>query len=160
MGISWIFNYINPFHDNSGPVTDKIFRGPLPKDYKKLANKGVTAIINLYDKSSVKERLKASAAGIDVYFHIPMKDDEAPLDSQADEFLSAIDNNQREVIYVHCKGGRHRTGIMIALFRIERCAWTLEEAVEEMKKYQWYGEMGHQKLLDWLTDRYNRRTNG
>ena len=38
-------------------------------------------------------------------------------------------------VYVHCKGGRHRTGALLAVYRITRDGWTADQAFEEMKRY-------------------------
>jgi protein tyrosine/serine phosphatase len=38
-------------------------------------------------------------------------------------------------VYVHCKGGKHRTGALTAVYRITHDNWTAEQAYEEMKQY-------------------------
>jgi protein-tyrosine phosphatase len=38
-------------------------------------------------------------------------------------------------VFVHCKGGRHRTGEMTAIYRITHDGWSDDKAYDEMKKY-------------------------
>jgi protein tyrosine/serine phosphatase len=37
---------------------------------------------------------------------------------------------------VHCKGGRHRTGALTAIYRITHDGWTADQAYKEMKEYE------------------------
>ena len=34
----------------------------------------------------------------------------------------------QQPVYVHCAGGRHRTGVMTAVYRISHDGWTADEA--------------------------------
>ena len=46
-------------------------------------------------------------------------------------------------MYVHCVGGRHRTGVMTAVYRISNNAWTGDQAFREMKQYKYGADMLH-----------------
>ena len=52
-------------------------------------------------------------------------------------------------VYVHCKGGRHRTGGMTAIYRIAHDGWTADQAFKEMQEYDFdngiFGGPGAQK---------------
>lgn len=38
-------------------------------------------------------------------------------------------------VYVHCDGGRHRTGAMIAVYRMAIEGWDIQRAYREMRQY-------------------------
>ena len=50
-------------------------------------------------------------------------------------------------VYVHCQGGRHRTGIMTAVYRMTHDSWTADRAFDEMVHYQFKkGWVSHDTL--------------
>src|SRR5215207_10794169 len=103
---------------NFGVVDGRIFRGAQPEkgDYAALKAIGVTTIIDLRVDSKSWARDSAVAAGLK-YVNIKMEDSGEPSDSQAAEFVKMIDDPITGVAYVHCAGGRHRTGSMVAVYR-------------------------------------------
>lgn len=54
---------------------------------------------------------------------------------RGNDFLRLVNDPANAPVYVHCKGGRHRTGAMTAVYRISHDGWTAEQAFDEMKKY-------------------------
>jgi protein tyrosine/serine phosphatase len=56
-------------------------------------------------------------------------------EEQTNYFLKLVSDPENWPIYVHCKGGRHRTGEMTAVYRMNSQGWTADQAYEEMKKY-------------------------
>ena len=49
-----------------------------------------------------------------------------------EEFLKLLDDPANRPVIVHCMGGRHRTGTLAALFRLEYDRWPVERALAEM----------------------------
>ena len=41
---------------------------------------------------------------------------EPPTNEQLAQFLRIVNDPVQQPVYVHCKGGRHRTGVMTAAF--------------------------------------------
>jgi protein tyrosine/serine phosphatase len=76
----------------------------------------------------------ARAAGLQ-YINIPLTTKRAATADQTDYFLRLVNNQANWPVFVHCKGGRHRTGEMTAIYRITHDGWTAEQAYDEMKKY-------------------------
>jgi hypothetical protein len=60
------------------------------------------------------------------------------LDEHVAHFL-AITRTQAKPIYVHCRAGRNRTGVMVAAYRVFNGA-SIEDAVAEMGRYggEWF----------------------
>lgn len=48
---------------------------------------------------------------------------------------AAIDAAGDEPVLFHCWGGTHRTGVIAAMYRIQRQGWRPEDAIGEMKLY-------------------------
>ena len=69
---------------------------------------------------------------------------------QFEEFFKLLDEPANWPVAVHCAGGRHRTGTLAALFRLEYDRWPVERALQEM--YSW--EFG----LPITTQEHNLRT--
>ena len=49
--------------------------------------------------------------------------------------MNLVNDPNNWPVYVHCKGGRHRTGALTAIYRITHDGWTAEQAFGEMKRY-------------------------
>ncbi len=50
-----------------------------------------------------------------------------------DEFLALMDNPANRPVLLHCKAGLHRTGVLVAVYRMEYGGWDPLAAVEELK---------------------------
>jgi tyrosine-protein phosphatase SIW14 len=131
--------------DNFGRVNPNYYRGAQPKghDYADLATLGVKALIDLTsDDSAVDEKLMAERSGLK-YFKIPMTTQVAPTPSIVVEFLKLANDHANQPVYVHCVGGRHRTGVMTAVYRMAQDGWTAEQAFKEMKQYKFGADFLH-----------------
>lgn len=58
------------------------------------------------------------------------------INEAADRFLEILADpiSYPRPILVHCLAGVHRTGLMVALYRIEEEGWPKDQAIEEMKQ--------------------------
>jgi len=139
--------------DNFGQMDERFFRGsrPKPEDFKALATLGIHTIIDLTDNSMAKEKPAVEAAGMR-YVNIPIVDKSYPTMAQANEFLRVINDPSTGKFYVHCAGGRHRTGVMGAVYRFNVDNWNFDQAYAEMKDYDFYTSNGHGKQLDFIKD--------
>ncbi|HLG13089.1 MAG TPA: dual specificity protein phosphatase family protein [Blastocatellia bacterium] len=140
---------------NFGCVNEKLYRGAQPKatDYASLAALGIKTVIDLQREGEADEQQLVEDAGMK-FFRIGMSDRSRPAPGQADEFFSIISDPANQPVFVHCHGGRHRTGVLIALYRITREGWTAERAYEEMKQYQFAKGIGHGALKQYVFDYY------
>ena len=131
--------------DNFGRVNDAYYRGAQPDDddYADLAALGVRTLINLTsDDAKSNERAQVESAGMS-YVQIPMTTHESPTPEKVAEFLSIVTDPAGQPVYVHCVGGRHRTGVMSAVYRMTRDGWTAEQAFREMKRYKFGADFLH-----------------
>lgn len=138
---------------NFGQMDDRFYRGGRPKDedLKTLAAMGIKTIIDLTDNSREYEQPAAEAAGLR-YINIPMVDKSYPSIDQINEFLKVVDDPATGKFFVHCAGGRHRTGVVGAVYRFQHDRWNLEQAMSEMDRYEFGSGYGHGKQKDFVKD--------
>jgi uncharacterized protein (TIGR01244 family) len=131
--------------DNFGRVDTTYYRGAQPEghDYADLAALGVKTIINLTsDDAEADESAMAEQAGLK-YVQIPMTTNKAPTSAQLAEFMKIVNDASSQPVYVHCVGGRHRTGVMTAAYRMTQDGWTADQAFKEMKDYKFGADFLH-----------------
>ena len=138
---------------NFGQMDERFYRGARPKerDYQALAALGVKTIIDLTDNSIEYEKPAVEAAGLR-YVNIPMVDKSYPSMDQVNAFLKVVDDPETGKFFLHCAGGRHRTGVMGAVYRFHNDGWNLEQALAEMNQYDFGSGMGHGKQKDFVKD--------
>ena len=138
---------------NFGQIDDRFYRGAQPeeRDYKDLAALGIKTIIDLRDDPTGYEKRDAESAGMR-YVNIPMSDSGRPRDEQIDQFLKLANDPATGRFFVHCAGGRHRTGVMGAVYRISKYGWDFNQTYKEMKAYDFYTRWGHGALKDYVKD--------
>jgi tyrosine-protein phosphatase SIW14 len=138
--------------DNFGRVNDNYYRGAQPqgRDYADLAALGVKTLVDLTsDDSDASERGRAEQAGMK-YFQIPMTTHEPPTAAKLAEFMSIVNDPARQPVYVHCVGGRHRTGVMTAAYRMTEDGWTADQAFREMKQYNFGADFLHSEFKQFV----------
>lgn len=142
--------------DNFGQVNDHLYRGSQPKaqNYRQLAAIGVKTILDLRGEAKADAKQNAEAAGLH-YISLPLGDKQYPQSDAAERFLSIVNDESNWPVYVHCAGGRHRTGSMVAVYRMTVDHWTLDQAYAEMKEFDFYTSNGHGCYKDYVNDYYN-----
>jgi uncharacterized protein (TIGR01244 family) len=134
--------------DNFGRVNANYYRGAQPEgqDYNDLAALGVKTIINLTsDDAQPNERQMASQAGMK-YVQIPMTTHQEPTNAQITQFLTIVNDAASQPVYVHCVGGKHRTGVMTAIVRMTNDGWSADQAFSEMKQYKFGADFLHSEF--------------
>jgi protein tyrosine phosphatase (PTP) superfamily phosphohydrolase (DUF442 family) len=138
--------------DNFGRLNSNYYRGeqPVGRDYADLAALGVKTVIDLQgDGDNYDEPQLVEAAGMEFY-RIPMTTHVAPTDEQIATFLRIVNDPVRQPVYVHCKGGKHRTGVMTAIYRMEQDGWSADRAFSEMKQYKFGWDALHPEFKQFV----------
>ena len=133
---------------NFARVTDTYYRGAEPDDdqYSTLAAFGIRTVIDLRsDDGDSADKLRVERTGM-TYAHIPMTTHEPPTPEMVHTFLQLVTDRANLPVYVHCVGGRHRTGVMTAVYRMTQEGWTAEQAFKEMKRYQFGPDFLHSEF--------------
>jgi uncharacterized protein (TIGR01244 family) len=123
---------------NFGQVSRDYYRGGELKgrDAADLATLGVKTVIDLRgDDYDPAESQAVSAAGMK-YVRMPMTTHTPPSAQEIAKFLALVTDPASQPVYVHCVEGRHRTGVMTAIYRMNVDRWTADQAFNEMKHYK------------------------
>ena len=136
---------------NFGRVNDNYFRGAQPgaRDYADLAALGVKTVIDLQDYGDNAEPAMVESAGMK-YVRIGMSTRVNPTQQQLEQFLQIVNDPASQPVYVHCAGGRHRTGVMTAVYRMTKDNWTGDQAFKEMKKYNFGADFLHPEFKSFV----------
>jgi len=135
---------------NAGRVTEQLYRGaqPVPAGYEQLRQLGIAIVVDLHNQGAERqrERLAVESRGMR-YVNLPASATQGPTGAQIAQFLQLLRDNPGRKIFVHCKHGADRTGVMIAAFRMAWEDWTPAQAMAEMHAFHfhsfWLSAMRH-----------------
>ena len=130
--------------DNFGRINETYYRGAQPggRDYTDLAALGVKTVLDLQQDGLAIERQFVESAGMR-FFRISMTTRTAPTSDDISRFLQLVNDPANQPVYVHCAGGRHRTGVMTAVYRMSHDGWNSDRAFKEMKQYDFGADFLH-----------------
>jgi tyrosine-protein phosphatase SIW14 len=123
---------------NFGKMDDRLYRGAQPEkeDYASLAALGVKTIVDLRNDPTEYEKGEAEAVGMK-YVNIPMSGWKYANDEDVEKFMSLMNDPESGIVYVHCKAGKHRTGLVGAVYRFNKYGWNYDQAYKEMKRFNY-----------------------
>jgi tyrosine-protein phosphatase SIW14 len=116
-----------------GQVTPTLYRGgqPSAEGFQTLASMGIQIIVDTgrskRDEALVK---KLGMRYVSLPWYCPF-----PKDKVFDRFVELILENPGKKIFVHCRLGDDRTGMMIAAYRMAEDGWTAKQAMREMHQF-------------------------
>lgn len=146
---------------NFGRMDDRFYRGAEPKkleDFRALKALGIKTVIDLQSEPEPEERGWVESLGMR-YVNIPMVEKKYPRPEWVTAFMQAVDDPSTGKFFVHCAGGRHRTGSMGAVYRMEKYGWNYEQVYAEMKQFDFYTRWGHGDFKTFVED-YARQFQG
>ncbi|MGD9563113.1 MAG: tyrosine-protein phosphatase [Pyrinomonadaceae bacterium] len=141
---------------NFGQMDENFYRGsqPTAEDYKSLKEMGITTVIDLRKDSEDYSKSTVESLGMK-YVNIPMTGWTTKDESVA-EFIEQINDQSNGKIYVHCAAGKHRTGLVGAIYRLENDGWDYDTAYKEMKNYKYFSGLFHRKIKGYVKDYYEK----
>lgn len=151
--------------ENFGKVNETYYRGAQPdrEGFAELKRLGVKTVVDL--RKDVKRDAQgwAREAGLS-YINIPLESSKPATEEEAAYFLKLVNDPANQPVYVHCKGGRHRTGALTAVYRITHDGWTADAAFKEMLDYDFdnsiFGGGGRAKQKKFVYLYYERHRAG
>jgi protein-tyrosine phosphatase len=119
---------------NFGEVTPTLYRGGLlnTTGIQALKRLGMNVIVDTHANDETEQKTVQSLGMkyVAIPWHCPW-----PHDEVFAEFLKVVHDNKGKKIFVHCRLGDDRTGMMIAAYRIAEEGWTADEAMNEMRSF-------------------------
>jgi hypothetical protein len=94
---------------------------------------------SFWDRRTVRERDLCRQLGVR-YIHLdpdlcPNRTDPHTVPRVIDEFTHIVDDPANHPVLLHCKAGLHRTGVLVAVYRIKYEGWDALAAVAELKAH-------------------------
>lgn len=130
--------------DNFGVVeTGKVYRSGQLKPYQLEAlirDYGLKTVINTREEGAPIELMDAEGAvcesnGVDM-IRISMPGDGRGTYAQYEQALAVLTDTNRLPALVHCARGTHRTGAIVASYRVRVQGWDADAAIAEMSDYR------------------------
>ena len=119
---------------NFWQIDDHVYRGAQPTNegFRNLAKLGIRTVIDLRaaDGRSTAEEKTVTAAGMR-YVSVPMTGLASPTSEQIAKILTMLQDGSVGPVFVHCKRGADRTGVVIAVYRIQHDQWENSRALAE-----------------------------
>lgn len=142
---------------NFGCINENFYRGAQPRerDYADLFAAGVKTVIDLQQDGEASEQRLVEDAGMKFY-RIGLSDSSWPTPEKAAQFLKLVNDPANQPVFIHCHGGKHRAGVMTAIYRMTHDGWSADRAYTEMKKYDFESGFGHSALRAYVYDYYTR----
>ena len=118
-------------------VDDNVYRGkqPTKEDIPKLAAMGIRTVLDLREALERKswERGAVEAAGMQ-YVRVGLPGTFEPTGHEIDKILALLEDPTQGPVFIHCRRGADRTGLVIACYRIDHYHWTNAQALKEARE--------------------------
>jgi protein tyrosine phosphatase (PTP) superfamily phosphohydrolase (DUF442 family) len=119
---------------NVGRVAPGVLRGAEvgKGGYATLKAMGVKTVIDM--RTTANETKEVEAAGMKA-IAIPIEMSRDGLKEKVDKVVALMADPANQPVYVHCRHGQDRTGIVVAAFRMKEQGWSLADAEAEMDAF-------------------------
>lgn len=140
---------ISNFHQ----VSPRLYRGGQPneKGFVALSELAVKTVVCLRWRKRRVESERLIVEGLGMRFvSIPLNYWSLPGHDHVRQLLEIVDDQANHPVFIHCFHGADRTGVMVAMYRILRHDWSLQEAYKEMRACGFHRFVtAHFKLALW-----------
>lgn len=136
-------------------VADGVYRGGTPgvEGVAYLKQLGFKTILNLESSKETLRREEEAAKKHGIHWvSNPITLFSLPDDDEIDEMIKLMADPKNLPIFVHCKAGRDRTGMMLGIYRVEVQKWGPAHAWQEMLA------LGFRRIYFPLSNIFKRRT--
>jgi len=137
---------------NFGRLSARFYRGAQPEvsAYPSLKALGIDTVVRLStgEEFIAGERERVEALGMH-FVSLPWRAADVPTPAQVAAFLGLLHDHPERTVFVHCREGVDRTGVMVALYRVALEHWPVDRAIDEMKAFH-YHYLLHPHLQDYV----------
>jgi len=118
-------------------VSERLYRGAQPRNggLSRLRELGINTVINLRGASAQTraEEAEARALGLN-YFNIALPNWGRPQDARVRRILEIIVAPENGHVFIHCRSGVDRTGMIVAMYRMTNEGWNANDALAEANR--------------------------
>jgi len=118
-------------------VDEGLYRGgqPSPDGLRQVQRMGMKTVISLRQPSKAMEEERRLVEQLGMrWINIPMWYWWRPSDQQVHQFLSIAGDPAQRPVFIHCRQGWNRAGIMTAIYRVARQGWEPRRAYVEARQ--------------------------
>jgi protein tyrosine phosphatase (PTP) superfamily phosphohydrolase (DUF442 family) len=154
----WLWDHRHYWIENNFRVVEpeKVYAGgyQYPKPLARIVEKHhIKTIVNLRgddDMHDAQEREVLAAAGVQVHQVVIARG--VPVGQKlaaVEEAVAIVADPSNQPVFVHCWAGCHRTGAVIAVYRMRHCGWSEDAARAELRRWGGFsrGELWPDKVL-------------
>jgi protein tyrosine/serine phosphatase len=130
-------------------VNERLYRSAQPREggIKRLQELGINTIINLRGASARTRAQEAEARSLGLnYYNISLPNWGRPKDARVARILEIINAPESGRVLLHCRSGVDRTGMIVAIHRMQNEGWTSNEALAEAERN------GMRRIQFWMRD--------
>jgi protein tyrosine phosphatase (PTP) superfamily phosphohydrolase (DUF442 family) len=113
-------------------VSPTLYRGeqPTAEGLKNLSRMGIKMVISLRQYHGDSDEI----GDLPLKYQRIKFNTFSPRNEQVAEFLKLVSDPENHPVFVHCKHGSDRTGMMCAVYRVAVEGWTKDQAIDEWTK--------------------------
>ncbi|MBT0652082.1 fused DSP-PTPase phosphatase/NAD kinase-like protein [Geomobilimonas luticola] len=126
--------YNLPGLSNVGRIAPGIYRGAQPgaEGYGTLKKMGIRTVIDF--RTTDNERRQVEEAGMRA-IAVPIEMSRDGLREKVDRVVALMADPANQPVFIHCRHGQDRTGIVAAAYRMKVEGWSLKDAETEMQSF-------------------------
>jgi protein tyrosine/serine phosphatase len=119
---------------NVGRVAPGVLRGAQPgrEGYATLKAMGIKTVIDM--RTTESEQKQVEAAGMRA-IAVPIEMSREGLKEKVERMVALMADPANQPVYIHCRHGQDRTGIVVAAYRMKQQGWSLPAAEAEMQNF-------------------------
>jgi len=130
-------------------VSERLYRGAQPRDsgVSRLRELGINTVINLRgaSKQTRAEETEVRALGLN-YFNVALPNWGRPQEARVRRIMELIAAPENGRVFVHCRDGVDRTGMIAAIYRMTHEGWSTNDALAEAER------RGMRRIQYWMRD--------
>lgn len=130
-------------------VSERLYRGAQPSDggLSRLRNLGINTVINLRGASARTRAQEAEARALGLnYYNVALPNWGRPQDARVRRILEIIAAPENGRVFIHCRTGVDRTGMIVAIYRMTHDGWNANDALAEADRN------GMRRTQFWMRD--------
>ena len=130
-------------------VNERLYRGAQPRDggLSRLRDLGINTVINLRGASARTRAQEAEARALGLnYFNVALPNWGRPQDARVRRILEIVAAPENGRVFIHCRSGVDRTGMIVAIYRMTHDGWSANDALAEADRN------GMRRTQFWMRD--------